>query len=572
MKQFFVLLLAFTLILPATSFAVTKEDLMEKIQDLNRQLEELKKQMDELKQQEQLQDARVSAVEERAEEAVGKWSWLQISGDYRFRLDSLKGKVHDYHQYDPFSLYGPLPTPYGFDMYTFTKPVEGHTVKNDTVMFNRFRLKLKAQVTENIQFKTRLSMYKTWGHETMLPVQGNFFADRAFGPFFDGTMGHVPMDNVLRVDYAYATWSNIFGYPVWFSIGRRASTEGIPTTVRQNTIKESTAGVAGLLIDWAFDGLTVGVAPYIEALPGFYAKLCYGRGYDSGLRTDVAGLVTPKDTDFLGIFIDPIFTDNLNVEFNWVRAFNLFDAPPDNWPMKIDTGVMMGGPPSGTFITVDAPVTGNVGDLDIFGANVIGKLEDIGPGDLNLFISGAISRSHPNTNLRSMPFAWMDMNGNGAVDDGEIMNAGFGLLYDDDPNTPEVDKKSHTGKAIYLGARYDFTKTGTKIGVEYNYGSKYWLTFTPAADDMWTSKLGTRGHVYEAYLIQELPEIPVAKFGKAFIRVGYQYYKFKYTGSNFWLGEPKKIEDLNTMDPMTAQYFTPLESAHDIYLTFDVTF
>jgi len=48
---------------------------------------------------------------------------------------------------------------------------------------------------------------------------------------------------------------------------------------------------------------------------------------------------------------------------------------------------------------------------------------------------------------------------------------------------------------------------------------------------MWTAKLGARGNVYEAYAIQELNKIPISKRGKAFFRLGYQYYDFQYTAA-----------------------------------------
>jgi hypothetical protein len=95
----------------------------------------------------------------------------------------------------------------------------------------------------------------------------------------------------------------------------------------------------------------------------------------------------------------------------------------------------------------------------------------------------------------------------------------------------------------------------------------------PAADDLWTSKLGTRGDVYEAYVIQELGWLkPITKRAKAFFRLGYQYYKFDYTGSNNWVGAPKKIEDLDTTDPAKTQLLAPLKNAKNIYFTFDVQF
>jgi hypothetical protein len=407
--------------------------------------------------------------------------------------------------------------------------MQEYDVKNDSLLTNRFGLNLRAKALEDVTVKARLLMYKVWGHETEGPVQGLYFADRAMG-VFDGSIGHVPQSANLIVDYAYATWSNIADAPVWFSVGRRPSTGGVPTNLRQNVEKTGSAGVPGFLIDYAFDGMTIGIAPDIEALPGAYAKLCYGKGYDSGFKTDLPGDNTPKDVNMLGINVVPYDTDNLHIELQWNRAFDIFDAMPDSG------------------------VNENLGDIDQYGALVMGKVL----GNLNLFIAGALSKTHPNDNL--FTFA-IDGNADGTVD----MQTGAGLLYN------AGNKKSHTGNLIYLGARYDIPTTGTKIGAEYNRGSKYWVAFAPAGDDIWTSKLGTRGSVYEVYVIQELKNKPISKRGKAFFRLGYQYYDFEYTGSNSWIGAPKKIDDL-AKSPMNAQIFPPIDKAHDIYLTFDVQF
>jgi len=167
---------------------------------------------------------------------------------------------------------------------------------------------------------------------------------------------------------------------------------------------------------------------------------------------------------------------------------------------------------------------------------------------LTLFVSGAASKTDPNGNTNPL---------------------GAGLLWDSfNP------KESRTGNAIYLGGRYDITSTRTKIGAEYNHGSKNWIGMVPAGDDVWTSKLGTRGNVYEVYLIQELNRKAISKKANVFVRVGYQYYTFNYTASNSWLGAPVKISELNLniADQAKAQFLTPLKNAQDIYATFEVKF
>ncbi len=430
--------------------------------------------------------------------AADEASWLQIGGDYRFRYDSLKGNVHDYVQADG--------TPSGV-------ATQGYAVKNNSLLLNRFGLNLRAEALEDVSVKARFVMYKVWGQETPNAALGNFFADR-FGGTNDGTVGHVPQDNTLRVDYAYATVSNLFGAPAWFSIGRRPSTGGIPGNIRQDQEKIGTAGIPNILVDYAFDGATLGYAPYIEALPGAFAKLCYGRGFDTGFQAPGATL---NNTDFYGINMALIDTEQAHIELQYQKGVNIFDMPSDTPPTK------------------------NLGDIDWIGGVVMGKL-----GGLNLFLSAAQSKTDPN---------------------GQLSGGQAGLLF----NAGSLAERQ-TGFAVYLGGRYDFKSSGTKIGAEYNKGSEFWVGMVPAGDDIWTSKLGTRGSVYEVYLIQELNRKPISKKGKAFVRLGYQYYKFEYTGSNNWVGAPVKISDLSTTNPAMQQMLAPLKDAKDLYLTFDVLF
>lgn len=542
MRLFLAALIALTLAVPLPAFAVDQADLLKKIEDLTRELDKVKQQMQEIQKKDDAKEQRITKVEKKADDAK-KPSWLEIGGDYRFRLDSLKGSVHDYMQYDPTTQYGPLPSPIpGVNMFTYSRPTSGYDPKNDTLMTNRFGLNLRARATEDITVKARLLMYKVFGGSDSSAVTDQFFSPEKSG-VFDGNVGHIPQDNVLRVDQAFATWSNIANQPVWFSVGRRPSTGGVPSNLRQNKEYSGNSGVPALLVDYAFDGMTLGVAPDIDILPGAYAKLCYGRGFDSGMKPMNNGL---KDTDLIGLNVVPYDTDNLRVELQWNRAFNMMSNPPiDTW----------------------GDVQANVGDIDQFGTLVMGKINNVGPGDLNLFASAAMSRSHPSGKTYSLPFGFMDMNGNGMFDSGDMQFAGdYGLLNDG------TSTEDHTGSAIYVGARYDLKNTGTKIGLEYNYGSKYWIAFAPAADDMWASKLGTRGNVYEAYVIQEIKSKPISKLGKAYARLGFQHYDFNYTGSNGWLGDPRKISDLNTFNPMDTQMYPPLRKANNIYLTFDVEF
>lgn len=473
-----------------------------------------------------------------AEEA----SWLELGGEYQFRYDSLKGTVHEYMQYTGSAANGSTTFPGPMNIYSVGVP--GYEVKNNSLMTNKFGLHMKAKATEDVAVKAKFDMYKVWGSSDSSAVTSPFFSPEKAG-IFDGNSSHVPEDNALRVDYAYATWSNVGGLPAWFSVGRRPSTGGSPSNLKANSEKSGTAGVPSFLIDYAFDGMTVGYAPEIDALPGAYAKICYGRGYESGYKS-INNPTYLKDVDMVGVNVVPYDTTALHVEVQYDKAYNMMSNPP---------------------IDAFGPVQANLGDIEQYGVLLVGKVENAGGGNgLNWFVSGAVSKTSPNDAGYNAPF--YDMGGAPQM-------AKFGLLYDD-PAFGGV-KESKTGSAIFVGARYDITKTRTKIGLEYNQGSKNWIAFAPASDDMIASKVGTRGQVYEIYVIQELDKAPVAKNGNAFFRLGYQLYKFEYTGSNSWLGEPKKISDLTSTptsmaDVLGTQMYPPLEKATDIYLTFNVRF
>jgi hypothetical protein len=409
-------------------------------------------------------------------------------------------------------------------------PVPAYKAKNNSLLTNRFNLDIGAKATENVSVNARLAMYKVFGaqNEAAITNAGSapFFADRV--GVFDGTLSHVPSSSALNVDRAYATWSNIADRDLWFSIGRRPSTGGAPNNLKQNeALRPGKGGTPGLLVDYAFDGMTVGYAPEIEALPGAYGKICYGRGFESGFRNPTNSLA---DTNMLGIALVPIDTDPLRVWLQWNRGMHIFDAPTMN----------------NTYFG-NTTAKADLGDIDWLGAGFMSTFKKVGSGDLQLYGDVALSMTRPNNNVSSQ-FGFQ----------GLMTGAFF------QPEAPT----NKTGSAIALGMRYDLPSK-TKLGFEFNHGSKNWITFAPAADDMWTAKAGTRGEVYEAYMIQELDVKPISSyFSRAFFRLGVQHYNFKYTGSNNWVGAPVDISTVNGQLMAT----TPLKNATNLYATFDVKF
>ncbi len=581
------------------------DELIKRIDSLSREIEQLKQQVKandekaskaaaELKSE--TNKAYASEVEElksqvKKVEDKSLAKWLDIGGDYRFRIDSMKGETRTFTdvnatfanaqqklQADFFnnpstvagsSTYFGAPAAGGMStagalsaLMSFSQGMAGvrtidqanafvsnpanagliqgiggfavqvpaYKPENSTLYTNRFGLDLHAKATQDVTLNARLLMYKTFGaqDDAAISNSGNapFFADRV--GVFDGTLGHVPSSSYLNVDRAYATWSNIADRDMWFSVGRRPSTNGAPSNLKLNSPRPGNGGTPSLLVDYAFDGMTLGYAPDIDGLPGAYGKVCYGRGFESGFRKTPGNSIS--DTDMLGIALIPIDTDPLRVWAQWNRGYNIFDAPTM----------------SGTYFGNTTPKI-NLGDIEWWGAGAMGTLKSVGPGNLNWFADLGLSVTHPSSNVSSQ-FGFQG-----------LLTGGFFA-----PEAPTSKK----GTALALGLRYDLPSM-TKLGFEYNHGSKNWITFAPAADDMWTSKVGTRGDVYDLYLIQELGKKPVSShFSKAFFRIGYQYYDFQYTGSNNWVGAPVKMSEVNGQMMAT----TPLQKAYNLYATFEVKF
>jgi hypothetical protein len=425
-----------------------------------------------------------------------------------------------------------------------------NTFDNDTLWTNRLRLNMRVKATENVTFKGRLAMYKAWG---MLnnPVDYQYNNGLGGGPYmlsslaFDGSSTRQPQDNVLRVDRAYVNWANIADLPIWFSIGRRPTTDGPPAQLRQGLDERMATPTA--YMDYPFDGLTLGYAYDslfgIDDFPG-RIRFCYGRGFESGPLDNTNRL---RDVDFAGISWDVYNKGSRFFGFQAFEAFDMFNVP-DNviFPNPVELGLFQLDP--GFFDPLDPNRDlilnrANLGNIYHTTAVYMDKV-----GGLNYFLAGGWSHTDPHG----------------------IDELGTGLLSSF--NVDDSDLDSQDGFSVYAGIRYDMPDYRLKLGLEYNYGSKYWIAFTPGHDDMTLSKLATRGHVAEAYMIYNLPAgEKISKYADFFMRLGYQHYIYDYTGRGFWLGEPVDIDELAS-NPLFAQFFTPVENLDQVYLSLDTYF
>ncbi len=418
---------------------------------------------------------------------------------------------------------------------------------NDTMWTNRLRVNLRAKATEDLEFKARLAMYKSWGMENN-PVDSQYNAGNGGGPFmlnslsFDGNSTRQPEDNALRVDRAFMNWNSIGGSPVWFSIGRRPTSDGPPSQFRMGADDRMATPVA--YMDYPFDGLSLGYAyKSFFGVPDFPGKvrLCYGRGFESGPSVDGDGL---KDVDFAGLSWDVYDKGGRFFSIQSFAAMNMFNVPDGvtfvnplefaNWENDHN---LVNPLDSSQNMTLDRANLGNIYHTDAVYYNTVQSL--------NYFVAAGWSRTKAN-----------------GFD--EMGTSLLGSWWDE-----PTDKN---GYSIFTGVRYDIPDSPFKVGLEYNYGTKNWISFTPGNDDLYASKLATRGHVVEAYGLWNIPAgEAISKFGKAFMRLGYQHYNYNYTGSGFWLGEPLDIDKLKN-DPLAAQFYTPVETMDQVYLSLEAWF
>jgi len=481
-KRFSMLAIAGMMVLPTMALAgggAGNADLEQKIEELSRQLEELKAQMAEQKEVVADYGDKVDDMDERSE-AWDLASRFQFNGDFRAR--------GDYYDAD----------------YTVSDKY------NDTLMTNRLRLNMRVKATENLTFKGRLAMYKVWGMQSTATGLANGY------PIFDGNTGRTPSDSALYVDRAYLNWTSIGGLPIWFSIGRRPTTDGPPAQLRMGTDERMATPVA--YMDYPFDGISLGYAYDWgnDALGTGRIRFCYGRGFENGLQDDSGAPL--DDTDFAGVSWDVFKQGPRFMNIQVFGAFNLFNYPS------------FGSDFINAFAPVQYGTQTNMGNMFHTSAVYMDKIDN-----LNFFIAGGWSRSDPDST---------------------------GMFNTATPNTD-----SENGYSVYTGIRYDIDNIGLKLGAEYNYGSQYWVSFSPGHDDLYQSKLATRGNAYELYMIYDLPTgEAISKYAKTFVRLGWQYYDYNYSGSGDYTTHPYDIDDLSGMG------VDAVKSANQVYLTFEAYF
>ncbi len=365
---------------------------------------------------------------------------------------------------------------------------------NQILYTNRFRFRLDAPVSENMSFSARLSMYKVFGDSTGVQV----FNGQPTSFNIDGTTAGVPNSDQLRVERAYFSWDKMGGSKFFLSIGRRPSTSGPPLQFREDELRGGTP--SGALIDYQFDGITFGYKLSDKTI----LRICYGLGYESGFGNgDLIKMPQDrlKDVHFLGGNFDIWSSESMLIQATVARAFDVTDG--FNGLVVLPNNPLTGE-------TVAAPVvmrftpSANLGSINLAGITVTKKIRR-----LDLFGSFNYVGLRPNE-----------------------VTTPFGGMMSDPFETPQ----NRDGAMIYLGARYSFgTEDRTKLGFEFNHGTKYWFNFAQAEDDIIAPKTNTRGEVYEVYLTHRITS-------RFILKGDYIVYNYRYSGSGWHIGAPQKLD------------------------------
>lgn len=404
---------------------------------------------------------------------------------------------------------------------------EKYDSNNDIMFTNRLRINLNSKISDVLSFSGRLTMYKTWADASGV----KFYNGNMNTMAMDGNDVSVPTDDILKVERAYFVYKNRWGKVDWhLSFGRRPATAGPPLELKEH----SDVGGSPLahIINWQFDGASWGFElEELTKIPGASFKLCYGVGFESGVGNSysLSSQNNVKDVHMLG-FIAKLYDDKkTKAMINYAHAFDITDGftgtvimPFTINALDIDRDGVFDeyylNPNWGGYVSRMQP-TANIGSMDM--ANILfqSKIKDI-----NYFISAAISSTSP---------------------DGVSKNPMMQFMGQDALVNSNGEQKSRTGYSVWAGIKAPVSLTKGYFGAEYNYGSKYWLNFTGAEDNVVSSKIAVRGDVLELYYIQ-----PIVGKNNFFLTLGAQFFDYDYTNSGSPLGAPKKISEVNALDSL----------------------
>ena len=378
-----------------------------------------------------------------------------------------------------------------FDWFHFDDNDTEQTDSVDQLPSNRFRLNLKADVSENMIFRGRLVVFKNWGDNDIpsYPTLSSMNASRT------------RTDTTVKVERAYVDYF-FGGTPLALSFGRLPFTDGLPTDLREDTPRKST--YPSLAYDVEADGIALSYGlEGITTLPSSSAKLIYTRTVND--NDDQIYMDNALGIEGMDVYLLQFETGFPGAMEGTLFILNYIYVPEMRSPDLTSLGLTPTSLPESigsfhkyTFFLESKRFMGSLFDW-FLGYSIIKTKAD----DLAIYDTGAPA-----------PFNEYPV----------------GILNDDGTS-------DRTGTAFQLGVRANLPFKGLnepKFGVEYNKGSKYWVGMSMAAEDP-LHKLDTRGDAWDIYYIQ-----PFSRYFSA--RVGYTMIHYDYSGSGSYYGTPLEAD------------------------------
>jgi len=524
--------------IPGAGLAAADKD----VEMLKKEIKTLKEKLEALEKDNSWNSEDIDYLSERLDEAEMHTATDKVSFGFDFRTRGESIHYNDLRMAPAPVINGFFtPPPNGFNGATKNQiqqamanmaqsgmipPPDKYDADNDIIYTNRFRLEMKARVNRSLSFRGRMAAYKVFGDSTGVKFNQGSLGDVTL----DGNTSSLPHGDTMHLERAYFVYKNeLINMPISLSLGRRPSTQGPPLEYRNYSMVGGSP--AATVINWQFDGasLTFGLER-LTGIPGASFKLCYGVGFekDWGNATSLNYSESDlEDVHMLGFISDLYDNGSTSLMFNYAHAWDVTDgftgltvmpfivAPEDR--NGDGTPEYYFNANNGGYISRLEPAS-NIGDWDA--ASLLLRSQVATPNaPVDWFLAASWSHTDPSK-----------------VSDNPFFNLmGMGLLS----SNGELEERD--GYSLYGGVICPMP-FNARLGLEYNWGSKYWFNFTGAEDSLIGSKLAARGEVYEAYYIQP---VMARNF---FFKLGGQFYDYKYSGSGNPLGKPVKIDDASAFD------------------------
>lgn len=515
------------------------ETLRQQLESLSQQMKAVQDKLDQMEKRNASKEQDIEEMGERLDEAELHTATDKVSlgielrsqaetmhySDIRSVTDATIQQFRSISGMDFNTLKGMVP-----GMLASDSAADKRDADNDIAFTTKFRLNMKARVNEKLNFAGRLSAYKVWGDSTGVKFNQGSMGDVTY----DGNTASLPHGDTIRLERAYFNYKGELGsVPTNFSVGRRPSTDGPPLEYGAYSLEGGSP--LGTIINWQFDGASLNFGlEETTGIPGAALKLCYGVGYEGDWGNSTSLNYTSPDVEdvhLFGFIVTMFDDDTTSAVMNYAHASDITDGFTGLTTMPFivskedrnndGTNEYYFEDNPGGYVSRIEPAT-NIGDWDAASLLLRTNLSEWFSG-IDLFAALSWSHTDP-SRVSEIPIY-------------ELL--GEGLLSSNNK------LESRDGYSIYLGARFPMP-WDAKLGLEYNWGSRYWFNFTGAEDSLIGSKLATRGQVFEAYYIQPIYQ------DNFFLKIGGRYYDYEYSGSGIPLGEPIKVDEVTSLRAMNA--------------------